>query len=219
MQPHPHLFPEGPRPLHPWGSLGLAQAWQLGRRARGEGKMCRGGGVLKPLLLASRNHGAPTSKQSSAPRVASSPARRSVSGTFSPGEAAEQGEGWGRDSCTCGPFLPHCPSQRPPGFHVSCPVDRPPFWGWGIKDVSPLSLSLMTALPHPSRSTVLLGGRRSPLWLPAPAGPLTNHCATGSALPPASQSSPSEPLSSPSPSHISFSTAQQSTPDSRRQCS
>ena len=72
MQPHPHLFPEGPRPLHPWGSLGLAQAWQLGRRARGEGKMCRGGGVLKPLLLASRNHGAPTSKQSSAPRVTGS---------------------------------------------------------------------------------------------------------------------------------------------------
>uniref|UniRef100_A0A4W2CTP8 Uncharacterized protein n=1 Tax=Bos indicus x Bos taurus TaxID=30522 RepID=A0A4W2CTP8_BOBOX len=34
------------------------------------------------------------SSQSSAPRVASSPARRSVSGTFSPGEAAEQGKGW-----------------------------------------------------------------------------------------------------------------------------
>lgn len=34
--------------------------------------MCRGGGVLKPLLLASRNHGAPTSKQSSAPRVTGS---------------------------------------------------------------------------------------------------------------------------------------------------
>ena len=30
MQPHAHLFPEGSRPLHPWGSLDLDQAWAAG---------------------------------------------------------------------------------------------------------------------------------------------------------------------------------------------
>jgi hypothetical protein len=52
-----------------------------------------------------------------------------------------------------------------------------------------------------------------------PKGSLSNHCATDSAQPPVLQLSPSEPWSSPSPSHISSSTAQQSTPDSLKQCS
>lgn len=44
--------------------------------------MCRAGGILKPLLLASRNHEAPTPKQSSAPRVMGSfrPSRERLGG-------------------------------------------------------------------------------------------------------------------------------------------
>lgn len=48
-QPHPHLFPVGPRLLPPWGSLGLAQAWAAGEEGSGRGDKYREGFSGCPL--------------------------------------------------------------------------------------------------------------------------------------------------------------------------